>query len=478
MLCKLPDITQNINSEAPFEKCALGRQPYAELLTEIVSKTNEGVISLNGGWGTGKTTFVRMWEVLLKNRGYTTLYFNVWDNDYTIDPMVSLMSQLVKLFKHEKYKKNVKSVLAQFGKILVNISRPIGKGLIKKISGVNLDEITDGLSDATEVAVDEVADLGEKLLERISKEQEDVEVFKNALESIVRSSANDSENQKPIICFIDELDRCNPHYSVLVLERIKHIFSVPGIVFILSVDKKQFGNAIRGYYGSDLIDANEYLRRFIDLDLNLPPISSEQFFNYLYKSFDIKAIFSKRNDRDIRGEHENFKIVGELLLDRSSITLRQAEKMMGHIHLVLSSISSNQYFTASVITILVYLRFVNNDLYEKILNRQFSLQELINELEDQFNNFFSAKKYNETPVHVFVYSLAEIICMYNSNDYDSKDVKILDGQGSDRKLLVKVNLIPEEIFIEALSWESQRFRFGTPTLKSIIDKIELVNSII
>ena len=66
---------------------------------------------------------------------------------------------------------------------------------------------------------------------------------------------------------IDELDRCNPHYSVLVLERIKHIFSVPGIVFILSVDKKQFGNAIRGYYGSDLIDANEYLRRFIDLDL-------------------------------------------------------------------------------------------------------------------------------------------------------------------------------------------------------------------
>ena len=477
MLYKLPDITQNISSEAPFEKCALGRQKYAELLTEIVSNTDQGVISLNGSWGTGKTTFVRMWEVFLRNKGFKTLYFNVWDNDYTIDPMVSLMSQLVKLFKHEKYKKSVRSVLSQFGKIIVNVSKPVGKGLIKKLSGVNLDDVTDGLSEASEVAVDEVANLGEKLLERISKEQEDIEAFKNALETIVKSFANESENRKPIICFIDELDRCNPHYSVLVLERIKHIFSVPGIVFVLSVDKKQFGNAIRGYYGSDLIDANEYLRRFIDLDLNLPPISAEQFFDYLYKSFDIKAIFSKRNDRDIRGEHENFKIVGELLLDRSSITLRQAEKMMGHIQLVLSSISSNQYFTASVITILIYLRFVNNDLYEKILNRQFSLQELINELEVQFKKFFSAKRYNETPVHVFVYSLAEIVCMYNSNDYDSNDVKILDAQGSDRKLLVKVNLIPEEIFIEALSWESQRFRFGTPTLKSIIDRIELVNNI-
>lgn len=477
MLYKLPDITQNISSEAPFEKCALGRQKYAELLTEIVSNTDQGVISLNGSWGTGKTTFVRMWEVFLRNKGFKTLYFNVWDNDYTIDPMVSLMSQLVKLFKHEKYKKSVRSVLSQFGKIIVNVSKPVGKGLIKKLSGVDLDDVTDGLSEASEVAVDEVANLGEKLLERISKEQEDIEAFKNALETIVKSSANESENQKPIICFIDELDRCNPHYSVLVLERIKHIFSIPGIVFVLSVDKKQFGNAIRGYYGSDLIDANEYLRRFIDLDLNLPPISSEQFFDYLYKSFDIKSIFSKRNDRDIRGEHENFKIVGELLLDRSSITLRQAEKMMGHIQLVLSSISSNQYFTASVITILIYLRFVNNDFYEKILNRQFSPQELINELEDQFKNFFSAKRYNETPVRVFVYSLAEIVSMYNSNEYDSKDVKILEGQGSDRKLLVKLNLIPEDIFIEALSWESQRFRFGTPTLKSIIDKIELVNTI-
>lgn len=38
MLCKLPDITQNINSEAPFEKCALGRQPYAELLILLSAK--------------------------------------------------------------------------------------------------------------------------------------------------------------------------------------------------------------------------------------------------------------------------------------------------------------------------------------------------------------------------------------------------------------------------------------------------------
>lgn len=49
MIHKLPDITANISSDAPFEKCALGRKPYAKLLTEIVANTEQGVISLNGG---------------------------------------------------------------------------------------------------------------------------------------------------------------------------------------------------------------------------------------------------------------------------------------------------------------------------------------------------------------------------------------------------------------------------------------------
>lgn len=482
MLYKLPDITQEISSEAPFEKCALGRKPYAELLTEIITNTDQGVISLNGGWGTGKTTFVKMWEVFLRNKGFTTLYFNVWDNDYTIDPMVSLMSQLVKLFKQEKHKKSIKSVLSYFGKIILNLGKPLGKGVIRKISGVDLDEVADGLKEVSEMAVDEAAELGEKLLERVSKEHEDINAFKKALESIVKSSVKDDSSEevttKPIMCFIDELDRCNPHYSVLVLERIKHIFSVPGIIFVLSVDKKQFGNAIRGYYGSNLIDANEYLRRFIDLDLNLPPISSKQFFDYLYKSFNIKDIFSKRNGNDIRGEHENFKIVGELLLDRSNITLRQAEKMMGHIHIVLSSLSSNQYFTASVIAILVFLRSINSVLYENISIRRYALPELIYELESQFKNFFSVKRYNETPVRVFVFSLAEIVCMYNTHDYDRKVEKILEDEGKDSKLLIDVKIIPEDIFKEALSWESQRFRFGTPSINSIINQIELVSSLL
>ena len=66
---------------------------------------------------------------------------------------------------------------------------------------------------------------------------------------------------------MDELDRCNPHYAVKVLERIKHLFCIPNIVFVLSIDKMQLANSVRGYYGSDFINAEEYLKETYNIEI-------------------------------------------------------------------------------------------------------------------------------------------------------------------------------------------------------------------
>ncbi len=65
--------------------------------------------------------------------------------------------------------------------------------------------------------------------------------------------------------------------------------------------------------------------------------------------------------------------------------------MMSHIQIVLSSIPTNQHFTASVIAILAYLRSVNSTLYENLSKRLYSVQEMITELENEFKNFFSQR---------------------------------------------------------------------------------------
>jgi tRNA A37 threonylcarbamoyladenosine biosynthesis protein TsaE len=63
----------------PFANCKLDRQQYAKVLTSIVDTYGDGfVLAINNKWGTGKTTFVKMWEQALKDNKYQTVYFNAW----------------------------------------------------------------------------------------------------------------------------------------------------------------------------------------------------------------------------------------------------------------------------------------------------------------------------------------------------------------------------------------------------------------
>ena len=91
-------------------------------------------------------------------------------------------------------------------------------------------------------------------LEKYSEQKATLDDFKKNIQTFVADNAG----EHPVIFFVDELDRCNPHYAVAVLERIKHLFEIPNIIFVLAINKKELSNAIQGYYGSSKIDSNEY----------------------------------------------------------------------------------------------------------------------------------------------------------------------------------------------------------------------------
>ncbi|CEQ09817.1 Predicted P-loop ATPase [[Clostridium] sordellii] len=65
-----------------FDLDKFNRQIIAENLTKIIeSKNKPMVISLDSDWGTGKTTFIKMWIHMLNtkddyNKKFKTLYFN------------------------------------------------------------------------------------------------------------------------------------------------------------------------------------------------------------------------------------------------------------------------------------------------------------------------------------------------------------------------------------------------------------------
>ncbi len=367
-----------IPKENPFENCKLKREPYANVLTQIVKNYSDGfVISLNNEWGAGKTTFVKMWIKLLEKEGIKTAYFNAWENDFDNNPLIAIISELESIIE-ENEKEKFNSLIQKGAGIINTVLPSVVKGIVKK-HFLNLDEISLEIIENTTKATTEI--LKDEIKLYTSKKKSIIE-FRKALEDIVKNN-----NDLPLVFVVDELDRCRPSYAIEVLEQIKHFFAVPGIVFVLSIDKHHLESSVKGFYGSEQINSSEYLRRFIDLEYSIPKPILKDFIIYLFEYYSFNDFFNSNERKSIgefRSDAHFFIKMAELLFETSKTTLRQQDKIFAHTRLVLCTFKSNNYVFPHLLFFLIYLRIIKNESYLKIENGEFALEEL----SDFFGDFF------------------------------------------------------------------------------------------
>ena len=403
-----------INAENPFANCKLDREQYAYILSDIVNAYAEGfVLAINNEWGTGKTTFIKMWQQHLINNGFKTIYFNVWENDFDNNPLVPLMSEL-KALTNKKNDKIFKSVVEK-GAVLAKNILP---ALVKSIANKHLDSET--FIATIENVTKGTTEILEKEINEYTTKKKTVLEFKKELEKFIKETCID----KPLVFIVDELDRCRPNYAVEVLEQIKHFFSVSGIVFVLSIDKKHLASSIKGYYGSESINTDEYLRRFIDLEYSIPKPSTKQFCRYLFDYYSFNDFYSNDTRKKYSEFSEDDKLflnIAELLFDKSNATLRQQEKIFALMRLILSSFSSTQYAFPYLLFVLVYIKTMKNQLYQEIRSNILDLQKLSDILEDLLP-FNSKSNYGIN----LPYLKALLLHFYNNNQEFLNRKKLID----------------------------------------------------
>ena len=341
-----------------FADCKLDREKYADVLTDIVRTNPNGfVLAIDNKWGTGKTTFVNMWRnKLMEKDEFKTLYFNAWENDFENNPFVAITAELKELLGRES-SETFKAVLDKGSKIAKAALPSILKNLVKRHGGEGLAEILEKTSEGILASFeDDIKDYIER--------KANIKDFHKKLEEYIAENSND----KPIVFIIDELDRCRPNYAVSVLENIKHLFSVKGIVFVLSIDKVQLGYAIRGVYGSDRMDSDEYLRRFIDVEYSLPPPELDEYIIYLLELFKMEEFFSlePRKESVLSGETKSFIIFTKFLFKLRSLTLRQQEKIIRHVGVTIKSFGSSSFIIPELLVYLIYLRLFHGDFYIRL----------------------------------------------------------------------------------------------------------------
>ncbi len=243
-----------LNEKLPPDN--LDRAKYAKFLYEVAARRGETsnlVININAEWGAGKTHFTRRLAQTIKEK-HPTVYVDAWKQDFSDDPLLAIFSSISEQLgdQSDKFITLVKKTEKKVGVLLKGIAPAIIQGIVKK---------TTGIDDLSEIA----KSVTENVIELHKEKSAVIEEIKKDLAEWVRFiKQKDAINKElPIFIFIDELDRCRPSYAINLLEIVKHIFDVKGLVFFISTDTDQLQHSIKVIYGQDF-DAQQYLGRFFD----------------------------------------------------------------------------------------------------------------------------------------------------------------------------------------------------------------------
>ena len=372
-----------LDPDKPFSDDQLGRSDIAVALTNLIADEQEPlVVALNGGWGTGKTFFLERWVRSMRGGSLSgkespcVISFNAWQDDDLEEPLLALVGQ-IHYCLHERYKTNDPSIkedatskLKAAGQAVVQVMGVVvkhaGRG-VEHYLGVDPAEL---VKDFANYQAKRVVDYSAAIQARVD--------LKERLGDVARAAWE--ETGRPLIVVIDDLDRCRPSFAVSLLERVKHLFNVQHIVFVLGVDLVQLARSLRNVYGVDF-DADNYLHRFIDFEFKLPSPSYGSYIDMLMDQYGFARYLCEPGDMKNRDATkyalQEFKDIALYLSDRYSLSLRAIERVIRNVALIERIHLTRVQVDATVIMLMSFLQVCDKEIYCELVDKRPSPKKII-----------------------------------------------------------------------------------------------------
>lgn len=243
-----------------FSGDKLNRLDYGRGLFGFIEKLNSGVIAVDGEWGSGKSWLGANIKQAIDEKGTaSTIWIDAFEADWNDDPSLSLIAGIATQVGESRKAAFLENAAGFISRLI-----PAGLKAATQAAGnfIGIDkDVTEGLS----VAIKEGSSAYvEQRLKDLAERQKTLERLKELLTVAV----NESPTGKAVV-FIDELDRCSPKFAIRFLERLKHLFNLENVVYVLFWNRLQIQKAVEAFYGTGT-NGQMYLDKFIDFPLYLP----------------------------------------------------------------------------------------------------------------------------------------------------------------------------------------------------------------
>ncbi len=358
---KLPE--PEVSGGKPWDDDVLGRTETAGKLTNIIrNQSAPFTLSIHGDWGTGKTFLLKRWQQDLVNQQFKAIYFNAWEDDFCDDPLLAILGQLSNYFKKSKLEEIADKVAQSAVPLIIQNTL----GILEKHTGINpvLNEPQQG-------------PLERYRSQRVSKDE-----LKRQLTEM--SEKVTDETGHPLVFIIDELDRCRPTFAIELLERVKHIFDVPNLVFVFGINRDELSKSLQSIYGE--IASDVYLRRFFDMELTLPEADSANFCRHLMGKFDLPNIFDilskSQNHAGLLYDVQNYINYFPTLWAHLGLSLRDVDYCVRSIALVGRNMKPRSYTYPWLLALLIPLKLKNPTLYRQFVRHDCHASKVIDYIDE------------------------------------------------------------------------------------------------
>lgn len=324
------------------------RREIAENVIKLLNTDlNVSPLLIDSEWGSGKTEFCEKLVTLaaLKKENPLFIYIDAHSYDHTDDPLLMVLTKLSQAFPANDVRKDI---IKKAIPIVKFFSKTLGQASLSWILRQNAAEITAEMQEILKKSSGDAASgLAEYVFAQIEKQDEHLELLKKTLQEI-------SKDQK-IVFIIDELDRCRPSFALATLEKVKHIFQVPGVKFILSTNSTQLYAVIKKHYGQDL-NAILYLEKFFKFKVKLPirDAGTQKGRDNSYRIFKDKILAHEDLCNLADFSNDTYETFFDHLFRVHGISLRQAEVFFENL-LIYDAISTEKIRTKNWVYSLVIM---------------------------------------------------------------------------------------------------------------------------